>query len=53
MGSRYYIAPISNTTVLVINSGGPLEVYDIRDLELPGTDECTLKNDGFQTTYYK
>jgi hypothetical protein len=48
MGSRSYVNPDSNQNIPALNVDRKMIIWDIRDLEHPGTSECPLKSVAFR-----
>ena len=42
-GTRHYVRPAPNLNIPSYDAGGEIKIYDIRDLEYPGTQNCTIK----------
>ncbi len=42
-GARHYVHPTPNLNIPAFDVGGVIRMYDIKDLEHPGTADCTIK----------
>ncbi len=47
-GARYYVYPTPNLNIPALDTGGVIRLYNVKDLEHPGTADCTLKTVGFK-----